>query len=162
MFRLVPELTALSIFVNLASAPVARHGRFIPEDTFCRREDTVRKLFHLLISERVIQVRGTPIFAVLATLLFNYIVSEKQLYEPVYSRWQLYGEGSREKAPWVKFLCANPGGIVNEETSDKSDNVIVMVDEAQLSYITLSASTILASLLRLTQSPTATLSRPNL
>jgi len=119
------------------TSPVARHRRLIPvNDTFCRREDTVRKLFDLLISERVVQVRGTPTTGktVLATLLFNYIISEKLLYEPVYFQWQLYGEGTREKASWLRFLCANSEGIVDEETFNKSNNVIVMVDEAQLSY----------------------------
>jgi hypothetical protein len=138
MFRPVPELTALSIFVNLASAPVATHRRLIlVEDTFCRREDTVRKLFafsYLRESYKLGERRRQEKLYLQLSFQLHYIGETANQYISGGS----FTERAVERRP--QFLCANSRGIVNEETFGKSYNVIVIVDEAQLSYIMLSAT----------------------
>jgi hypothetical protein len=111
---------------------VSQQG-FTYGDDFTHRRDTVEKLLHLVVSHRVVHVRGTPTSGktVLSRMLYTHILEQKE-YIPIYITWKLLGNSDRSKTHWLSYLCDN--NLISEESFWHQHKVIFVVDEAQLSY----------------------------
>jgi hypothetical protein len=113
---------------------VSQQG-FTYGNDYTQRRDTIKKLLDLVISHRVIHVRGTPTSGktVLSRMLYTHILQEYQAFSPIYITWELPGsEGRSEGKHWLSYLCEK--GSIPEESFWHQHNAIFVLDEAQLSY----------------------------
>jgi hypothetical protein len=126
----------LKVENTIPTSPRAPRPFVTVASTYSRRPETITKLFDLIMSQRVVQVRGTPTTGktILSRLLFTFIESKKSHYKPVYVTWELHGTGGRGKATWLDFLCQTSGGLASPAGFGDSHNIIFIIDEAQLSY----------------------------
>ena len=118
---------------------------------FTPRAKTVAALFRLLLKQRVVHVRGTPTSgkSVLSELLRAYIEQRKYLndveldtededsqifYEVIYMDWSDPPDNLRHPR-WIYHICSFAGfeAVSPVDFMARSD-VIVIIDEAQLSY----------------------------
>jgi hypothetical protein len=109
---------------------------YVHDSSYTLREETVHKLLELVMAQTVVQVRGTPTCGktVLANLLYSYAQKAYPDYVVVYVTWQLYGSYMRQKQRWKEFLCTWSRGHIQPENFWTNNNVIYIIDEAQLSY----------------------------
>ena len=87
----------------LATAGPEQGFRF--GDNITRRTDTVGNLFRLVMSQRVVHVRGTPTSGktVLSKLLYNYILERQRQLTPIYVTWKLPDTDSPTRK-WRSYL----------------------------------------------------------
>ncbi|KAF8540070.1 hypothetical protein BDD12DRAFT_835165 [Trichophaea hybrida] len=88
------------------------------------------------MAQTVVQVRGTPTCGktVLSNLLYSCAQKALPDYAVVYVTWQLHGSPTRQRQEWTEFLCSRSGGHIQPEKFWANENVIYIIDEAQLSY----------------------------
>ena len=90
----------------LATAGPEQGFRF--GDNITRRTDTVGNgnLFRLVISQRVVHVRGTPASgkSVLSKLLYNYILERHRQLTPIHMTWKLPDTEISPNRNWRSYL----------------------------------------------------------
>ena len=140
--RLSINTKLLSVSRGKSSLRVA----FVKEIT--PREETVAALFRFLLKQRAVHIRGTPTSgkSVLSELLRVYIEQRKYLndveldedsqilYEIIYMSWSDPPDNLRHPR-WIYHICSFIGfEVVSPVDFMARSDVIVIIDEAQLSY----------------------------
>jgi len=134
MYALI-DVTRGSRAANFADAS-------LPGPTFCfgdditLRTETVGNLFDLVLRERVVHIRGTPTSGktVLSRLLYSHVQQHHPMYTVLHVTWIPIKDRTVPEKVWVDFICRHSRGRVDPQNFMARSDVIVIIDEAQLSY----------------------------